>query len=428
MSSAKRKFDEVTGEFWSLDGVDEDEKDPSSDLILVVKPISSTSSSTTIEENASPVSYRVHRVKLGQNSEFLDGLFRRNSRENNTTNRVEIELDPSVAQHFDTMLEFLYNKDKIQFKLLDFNVRYYDDVEQVEFAGNTEPEDFRFHDFTAKEEADPAIITISKLIPLARGAKILQIPGLHDLILDFFKTGNDAEAFKDVISSNLRDFYCWSQARKFGMKEIETQILSNLVNFPCYRGYVGMFDLLSGSDLPDKYRLPKSEKVAVLEAALEHMEKMQRNKQLDPDRRELFSLAALQASFYLTTRRPSEFDRSLKSIFDRIVVSQEDFFDHFPKRRVSAKQILVQYARFYPSKSTPGNIKLTRTEANLTKALLDDTKVSPRGLPGNLQIMKLCTDDMSELPYHILSVIAASHMCENGENLIDQLVVEEENE
>mmetsp|Transcript_16665 Transcript_16665/g.40486 ORF Transcript_16665/g.40486 Transcript_16665/m.40486 type:complete len:400 (+) Transcript_16665:312-1511(+) len=399
MGSSKRKCDEITGEFWSLEGADEDDMDPYSDLVLVVKPTASMTSTTSdgsSNAKATAVSYRVHRSKLGRNSTYFDRLFRGNFREQQAKDRVEIEVDPSIAQHFGTILEFLYNQDKIQFK--DFG---------LDSRG--------FVDFSSTEEADPAIITVCKLVPLAQGAKFLLIPNLYDHILGHFKAKCDHRSYRKAMTYFVRDMYCWSLAKGLGMDEIEEQILSNLLNFPFHPLMDGMFDLPFLSDLPEKYQIVAGERAKIFEATLIHMEKMH-----DVMRRKSFSYLALE------TIRNLPDESVTKSMFDKIVMSpvavdEGEVIASLERDGKNAVSIILMHERFYPSESTPGDIKLTRMEAKLVKLFLESLKrksYSP----------KYVAKVMSRLPNHIISVVATAQVCDDGQNRIDEFVVEEGNE
>ena len=416
-----------------------------SDLVLVVKPVTTTDTAATASngtESTSPspasVSYRVHRSKLGRNSMFFDRLFRGNFREQQEAkDRVEIELDPSIAQHFDTVLEFLYNKDKIRIKRFD-----------IKRPGDT----FSFGSVSATEEADPTIITVGMLIPLAQAAKFLLIPALYDLILDDFKTGYSDICFFSWESSDevfpllFRDLCSWSLAKVLGMADIEEQILSNLMTAQTELFLYGRLNTFHNnfiSKFPEKYHLQVNQRAEMFEDILNYMEKMYNNKHIDfawCQWRSIYGMAF--ATIFVL---PEE--AVTKSMFDKVVMSpvavvgydeeedveeddhivchlrdDEDKFSDEACNTVVSMMLL--HERFYPSESMSGDIKLTFMEAKLIKLI--NRILTSDGESSDVQNIANAKT-MSRLPNHILSVIAMSQVVKNGENLIDQLVVEEEN-
>ena len=166
-ATKKRKSDQFKGEFWSLDG--DDDIDPFSDLVVVVK---SESNNEEEEKAAIHASFHVHRSKLGRNSGFFDRLLRGGFAESNNSDHVDLFLHPSVASHFDTVLDFMY--------------------------GEWEP-----------KELDHSSVAVAII------ADYLEIPDIYDKIMD---------QMKELENMSLMNEYM-GYAKVLGMTDLKTQLV-----------------------------------------------------------------------------------------------------------------------------------------------------------------------------------------------------------
>ena len=324
MAGSRRKYEDMTGEYWILEG--EEDVDPYSDFVIVVKSKENPSSAATsklaasaseTEAESAAVSatkaYHVHRSKLGRHSELLDTLFR----EQEVTNRYEIELDPSIAGTFGTLLQFIYDKDSIQYK-------------------TSVGED--------KNELDSTTVTPSKVPLLLQGSDFLGIPRIYEWIVEkLFELTNTGEEYVDE-DDYIQDCFFLQDDDSF-----LALALSKLSN--------SMLDLMS--------------QVAHNSRPTERCLK-------------LFSIRMLG----LFNRIPN--DTVTKRLFDEVVKNPigldfnelmtkssdvvDGFFEQAPeiRRRLASKALILQ-DKFYPMQTSQSDaIKLTSFEVDMLYGILGD--------------------------------------------------------
>ena len=211
-NTKKRKSDQFKGEFWSLGS--DDDKDPFSDLVVVVK-----SESNEEEEEERNVTiygyYHVHRSKLGRNSAFFDRLLRGGFAESNTSDHVDLFLHPKVAPHFATILDFMY--------------------------GGWEP-----------KELSHASVAVANI------ADYLEIPGIYDKIMD------QIQEIKETSDMSLVNEYM-GYAKVLGMTDLKTRLVKCVTGFEYELEW---FEWMLYSYYPSDLRCPSIE---LMEACLDHI-------------------------------------------------------------------------------------------------------------------------------------------------------------
>ena len=420
--SSKRKFDALGREFWSVQG--EGEPDPYFDLVLVVKSTSTTPSPPS-SSILTKTAYCVHRSTLGRNSEYFDTLFRGNFREGREkSDRVEIELNPMVAQCFEIILQYIYEPSSITFKL-----------------GSCVEDGRYWSKVVLNSEDNYKVLNPQNSIPVAHSTQALGVLGLYTLILDQFKVEypkniqiypniqiqvgmSSPDLFrnpKTVIAEDRdrrekrelmmkRDKVCWKEAKDLGMDELEKQILWNLMtNYE-----EGMFD--------------DSE---IFESAIDYLGNLHLQNKLPTEIRSRLSYTFTSDLFLLGAVPVT------KSIFDkffispvgidgdeaiRLVVGTEDCP---PPTCLYAHEFLCLHEQFYPStwKSLDKKV-LTKLEGIMVKFLLEK-KWNADEVKGTKEYALEMQDSLQGLPNHILVAIG---ICNFSGIAVDDLVIGNDDE